>query len=233
MNGSRRRGTFGKHALGKTRDAGRALGELHVNFESVEPYMVTFRGGDRRLITEARADPVAFYRVTKMKFGGGTREKDKITAIYNERIAMENIPPEAYDCIVNGKPALERVMERQVVKTDKASGIVNDANDYATETRGDPRYPLVLFRRVIAVSLETMKIVNGLPQLDNQLRRDIRTWDAQGAAVPVARNRPGHHGAVVAHTEPRARGQQPGPALNPSGGSGAVAAVMKGHCNAP
>jgi predicted helicase len=57
-------------------------------------------------------------------------------------------------------------MERQVVKTDKASGIVNDANDYANETVGDPRYPLDLFRRVITVSLETMKTVNSLPKLD-------------------------------------------------------------------
>ena len=78
---------------------------------------------------------------------------------------MQNIPLEAYDYVVNGKPALEWVMERQVVKTDKASGIVNDANDYANETVGDPRYPLELFQRVITVSLETTKIVNGLPEL--------------------------------------------------------------------
>jgi predicted helicase len=57
-------------------------------------------------------------------------------------------------------------MERQVVKTDKASGIVNDANDYANETMGDPAYPLDLFRRVITVSLRTMKIVRGLPRLE-------------------------------------------------------------------
>lgn len=57
-------------------------------------------------------------------------------------------------------------MERQVVKTDKDSGIVNDANDYANETIGDPRYPLELFQRVITVSLETMRILNGLPGLE-------------------------------------------------------------------
>ena len=57
-------------------------------------------------------------------------------------------------------------MERQGVKTDKASGIVNDANDWAIETMGNARYPLELFLRVITVSLETMKIVNGLPRLD-------------------------------------------------------------------
>ena len=123
------------------RDAGRTLGDLHVNFERADPYMVTFREGDHRLIPEAQADPVAFYRVKKMKFGGRGREKDKTTVIYNAHITMEKIPPAAYDYIVNGKAALDWVMERQVVKTDKASGLVNDANDYANEIMGDPRYP--------------------------------------------------------------------------------------------
>jgi predicted helicase len=148
------------------RDAGRALGDLHVYFETVEPYLVTFKEGDHALINEAQDDPVKFYRVTKMKFGGKGKEKDKTTVIYNDNITMQNIPLEAYDYVVNGKPALEWVMERQVVKQDKASGIINDANDYANETIGDPRYPLDLFRRVITVSLETMRIVNGLPALD-------------------------------------------------------------------
>lgn len=148
------------------RDAGRALGDLHVNFETVAPYMVTFKEGDHRLIPDAEANPKKFYRVRKMKFGGKGKEKDRTTVIYNENITMQNIPLEAYDYVVNGKPALEWVMERQVVKTDKASGIVNDANDYANETVGDPRYPLELFQRVITVSLETMKIVNSLPRLE-------------------------------------------------------------------
>ena len=57
-------------------------------------------------------------------------------------------------------------MERQGVKTDKASGIINDANDYANETMKNPAYPLELFQRVITVSLETIKIVKSLPKLD-------------------------------------------------------------------
>jgi len=76
------------------------------------------------------------------------------TVIYNDNITMQNIPLEAYGYVVNGKPALEWVMERQVVKQDKASGIINDTNDYANETVGDPRYPMELFQRVITVSLE-------------------------------------------------------------------------------
>jgi len=63
------------------------------------------------------------------------------------------------------KPALEWVMERQSVTTDKDSGITNDANLWATETMGNPKYPLELFLRVVTVGLETMKVVNGLPKL--------------------------------------------------------------------
>ena len=91
---------------------------------------------------------------------------DKTTVIYSERITIENIPLEAYEYVVNGKPALEWVMERQAVIPDKESGIVNDANLWATETMGNPKYPLELFLRVITVSLETMKIVKALPALD-------------------------------------------------------------------
>jgi len=148
------------------RDAGRTLGDLHVNFETAEPYLVTFKEGDHRLIPEADTNPQKFYGVKKMKFGGKGKEKDRTTIIYNDHITMQNVPLAAYDYVVNGKPALEWVMERQVVKTDKDSGIVNDANDYANETVGNPKYPLELFQRVITVSLETMKIVNGLPELD-------------------------------------------------------------------
>ena len=147
-------------------EAGRALGHLHINFETVDPYMVTFKEGNHALIPEADANPKKFYRVNKMKFGGKGKEKDRSTVIYNDNITLQNIPLAAYDYVVNGKPALEWVMERQVVKTDKDSGIINDANDYANETVGDPRYPLELFQRVITVSLETMKIVNGLPELE-------------------------------------------------------------------
>lgn len=144
-------------------DAGRRLGALHVNYEAVDPYPVSYKQGTPELWNID--DPKNFYRVTRMKFGGKARDKDKTTVIYNANITMINIPLEAYDYVVNGKPALEWVMERQVVKTDKASGIVNDANDYANETMGDPAYPLDLFRRVITVSLETRKIVRGLPPL--------------------------------------------------------------------
>ena len=144
--------------------AGRELGDLHVNYETVEPYPVTIKQGDLRLADIK--NPEAFYRVTKWAFGKAGKEKDKTTVVYNANITMQDIPLEAYDYVVNGKPALEWVMERQVVKTDKDSGIENDANRYAIETMNNPAYPLELFQRVITVSLRTMEIVRGLPKLE-------------------------------------------------------------------
>jgi predicted helicase len=139
--------------------AGRALAELHLNYETVDCYSVEIDGGKKQLDQFDDAD----FRVTKMKFA---KKGDKTTVVYNHKITMTNIPVEAYEYVVNGKPALEWVMERQAVTTDKASGIINDANDWAVETMHNPRYPLELFMRVITVSLETMKIVNDLPKLD-------------------------------------------------------------------
>ncbi|MCZ2159234.1 DEAD/DEAH box helicase family protein, partial [Bartonella sp. 220] len=154
--------------------AGRELGNLHVNYETVEPYPVTFKKGDPKLTDIP--NPEKFYYVTEMKFAGNSKEKDKSTVIYNRNITITNIPKEAYEYIVNGKPALEWVMGRQCVKTDKKSGIVNDANCYAVETIGNPAYPLELFQRVITVSLETMKIVKNLPKLE--LRETEETYKA-------------------------------------------------------
>ncbi len=144
--------------------AGRTLGDLHVNYETVEPYPVTIKQGDLRLADTK--NPEAFYRVTKWAFGKTGKDKDKTTVIYNPNITMQDVPLEAYDYVVNGKPALEWVMERQVVKTDKASSIENDANRYANETMNNPAYPMELFQRVITVSLRTMEIVRALPKLE-------------------------------------------------------------------
>ncbi|UNF29576.1 DEAD/DEAH box helicase family protein [Bartonella krasnovii] len=146
--------------------AGRELGHLHVNYEDVEPYPVSFKKSNPKQTDIS--NPEKFYYVTEMKFAKikNSKEKDKTTVIYNSNITMTDIPKEAYEYIVNGKPALEWVMGRQCVKTDKKSGIVNDANRYAIETVGNPAYPLELFQRVITVSLETMKIVKNLPKLE-------------------------------------------------------------------
>jgi predicted helicase len=138
--------------------AGRALGDLHVNYETVKPYPVTIAEGDLRLAQIS--DPKSYFRVEQMRFAGKRPNLDKTTVIYNNNITMTDIPLAAYDYVVNGKSALDWVMERQRVKKDTKSGIVNDANDYANETMNDPKYPFELFQRVITVSLETMQIVN-------------------------------------------------------------------------
>ncbi len=146
--------------------AGRDLAALHLNYETLKPYPVTFSGSLKYNGNDFIDSTPEDFRVTKMKFGKSGKETDKTTVLYNNKITMGNIPEEAYDYIVNGKPALEWVMERQAVTTHKESGITNDANDWAIETMNDPRYPLELFQRVITVSLETQKIVNNLPKLD-------------------------------------------------------------------
>ena len=137
-------------------NAGRDLAALHLGYETVPMYGATITGGSKD----------ADYRVEKMKYGKKGKDKDLTTLIYNSKITVTGIPLEAYDYVVNGKPALDWVVERQCVKTEKDSGIVNDANDWATETMSNPRYPLELFLRVVTVSLETMKIVRSLPKLD-------------------------------------------------------------------
>ncbi|SDY68209.1 DEAD/DEAH box helicase [Nitrosomonas halophila] len=150
--------------------AGRDLARLHLDYENIPIYTdVQLTGSLKGLkITEQQilgGEDTDFY-VTKMKLAS---KDDKTKVIYNGKITIENIPEKAYDYIVNGKPALEWIIERQAVTTDKKSGITNDANDWAIETMGNPRYPLELFLRVITVSLQTQAIVNGLPRLSNKV----------------------------------------------------------------
>lgn len=61
---------------------------------------------------------------------------------YNSKITVTAIPLEAYEYVVNGKPALDWVVERQCVKVDGDSEIVNDANDWANDTLDDPKFRL-------------------------------------------------------------------------------------------
>jgi len=146
--------------------AGRKLADLHLNYETVPCYPVVYEGAGFSLDKLKDKD----FRVEQMRFGkkseNGKNIEDKTKVIYNAHITMTGIPIEAYEYVVNGKPALEWVIERQAVTTHKDSGIINDANLWAIETMGNPRYPLELFQRVITVSLETMKIVKALPRLD-------------------------------------------------------------------
>jgi predicted helicase len=99
-----------------------------------------------------------------MRFAKRGKEDDKTAIIYNDEIALWNIPIEAYDYVVNGKSAIEWVMERYQVTTHKESGIVNDPNLWCDE-HDTPRYILDLIKRLVTLSLETRRIVNALPVL--------------------------------------------------------------------
>ncbi|MEV8368550.1 type ISP restriction/modification enzyme [Microbacterium sp. NPDC064584] len=135
-------------------EAGRALSELHLNYETVEPYP---------LIENVTAN--ASLRVTKMRYAKEGRQDNKTTIIYNDGITLTGIPEEAQEYLLGSRSALDWIIERYQVKTDKASGIVNDPNAWGDE-HGDPRYILDLIKRITTVSIETVEIVNGLPSLE-------------------------------------------------------------------
>ena len=91
-------------------------------------------------------------------------KNQKDTIIYNSRIRIENIPAEAYNYIVNGKSAIEWIMERYQITIHKESGIKNDPIDWARENN-NPRYILDLLLSVINISVQTVEIVKGLPEV--------------------------------------------------------------------
>ena len=135
--------------------AGRRLGELHVNYEQIPPYPdVIVKGADK-----------GNFHVEKMKFGGRQGAWDKSKIIYNADIEISNIPLRAYEYVVNGRSAIEWIMESYRIKVDKASGIKNDPNAWAAE-HDKPRYILDLLLSVINVSIQTLDIVERLPKLD-------------------------------------------------------------------
>ena len=141
-------------------EAGRKLADLHLNYETVEPWPVQEDAKPKGDLND-----LAYYRVEKMRFASlGGRNKDESVIVFNSRITLRGIPLQAYNYVVNGKSAIEWVMERYQVSTDKDSGIKDDPNDWCRE-HDDPAYILNLVKRVIRVSVETVKIVGGLPSI--------------------------------------------------------------------
>jgi Predicted helicase len=150
--------------------AGRDLAYWHLNYETVKPWPV------KEHSSELLSDPTKDYLVQKMTYGRPTAAQkaageklDKTVLHYNSRITLTDIPLEAYNYVVNGKPALDWIVERYQVTVDKDSGIRNDPNDWARE-HNQPRYILDLFKRVIRVSMETNCIVGSLPALNERTR---------------------------------------------------------------
>jgi predicted helicase len=144
-------------------EAGRSLSELHVGYESAALYPL------EGLDTEPTGDPYGFFRVQKMAFAttrvDGKLLADKGTIKYNSQITLSGIPEDAYRYMLGSRSAVEWIIDRYQVKTDKASGIVNDPNDWSREVSG-PRYILDLLARIVTVSLKTMEIVDVLPALE-------------------------------------------------------------------
>ena len=126
--------------------AGQRLAELHVGYEAQPEHRLNFI---------ENSDMPLDWRVEKMRLS-----KDKTRLQYNDFLTLDGIPPETYDYQLGNRSALEWVIDQYRVKTDKRSGIINDPN------RGDePQYIVKLIGKVITVSLETVKIVEGLPEL--------------------------------------------------------------------
>ena len=137
--------------------AGKALAKLHLNYESVAAY-----DGLEIVDTYHGKNQYEHYAVTpKMKF---PKKDQKDTIIYNDFITIRNIPAEAYDYVVNGKSAIEWLMERYAVTVDKKSGIRNDPNDWSREHE-NPSYIFDLVCSIVNVSIKTMQIVGKLPKL--------------------------------------------------------------------
>jgi len=160
-------------------EAGRALSHVHLGYESVTPYPL--EGLD---VGAPNGDEAYdFFRVTKMRFGKPTADQkaageraDRSSIVYNDKITLSGIPDAAYRYMLGSRSAIEWIIDRYQVKTDKPSGIVNDPNDWSREVK-DPRYILDLLARIVTVSLETMQIVDNLPPL--AIRADQNPGEAK------------------------------------------------------
>ena len=133
---------------------GEELANLHLNYEKTPPWVdVQVSGAEE-----------GNFHVDKMKFAGKQGEWDKSKIIYNSDITISNIPLKAYEYMVNGRSAIEWIMESYRIKIDKDSGIKNDPNAWATE-HDKPRYILDLLLSIIGLSMQTLELVEKLPKL--------------------------------------------------------------------
>lgn len=143
---------------------GRELADLHVNYERVEPYPSV----QEEASLHAPADPWERYRIgeRKMRFPKlGRRDKDFTRLEYNDYVTLTGIPAEAQGYSISGRSPLEWIIDRYHVKTDKASGIVNDPNDFLRE-QGRPDAVVDLIKRLVTVSMRTQELLETLPKLE-------------------------------------------------------------------
>lgn len=144
----------------KSAAAGQELMDLHVNYETVEPWPLDIQVKGDESDRET-------WRVLKMKWAKrkdpetGKNVNDVTKLIYNKRVTISGIPAEADEYMLGSRSAVAWLIDRYQVKKDKASGIVNDPNDWADEV-GNPRYIVDLIGKVVRVAMETVRIVDGL-----------------------------------------------------------------------
>jgi predicted helicase len=139
--------------------AGRELFTLHADYEDAELYPLQVVGGEQ----PPMGCEAAYYRIEKIRFPSGKKASDAPdTLILNTNLTVTGIPEEAYRYQLGSRSAIEWIMRQYQVDTDKASGIVNDPNQWGLE-RGNPRYILDLLQKVINVSVRTIEIVDRLP----------------------------------------------------------------------
>ena len=140
--------------------AGQELMDLHVNYENVDPWPLDIQvKGDE---SDRETWRVAKMRWAKRKDPETGKSVDDVTKlIYNKPVTIAGIPAEADEYMLGSRSAIAWLIDRYQVKKDKASGIVNDPNDWADEV-GNPRYIVDLIGRVTRVAMETVSIVNSL-----------------------------------------------------------------------
>ncbi|MEV8143806.1 type ISP restriction/modification enzyme [Specibacter sp. NPDC078709] len=141
--------------------AGRELSALHIGYEQQEPYPLT----EVETAVVPVGDDYTKYAVKKMKYGGKAGAWDKTRIVYNSNVTLEGVPTESQRYMLGSRSGIDWILERYQVKTDKPSGIVNDPNDWSREHE-QPRYIVDLIGRIVTVSLETNRIVDGLPSLN-------------------------------------------------------------------
>lgn len=133
-------------------DIGRELADLHLNYENIER--------DRNIVVEG--EKTNNFKLEKMRF---TSKDKKDVIIFNSDIKIKNIPLEAYDYQVNGKSAIEWIMERYAVTINKDSQIENNPNSWCEENK-NPRYILDLLLSIITLSVRTIELVKKLPEIE-------------------------------------------------------------------
>lgn len=140
-------------------EAGQELANLHVSYETVQPFALRESYAD-----DWHADAPAAFRVERMLYAGKKPNLDSSRIKYNAGVTLEGIPAKAHEYVLGTKSAIDWLVERYRVTEHPKSGIVNDPNDWASE-HGDPRYIIDLIKRVTTVSVRTVDIVSRLPEL--------------------------------------------------------------------